>query len=77
MIATLLAQGSDWIRPDADWHALAPEIVLVVGINLVLLIDLWLEDTKKRMMGALASFVLLGAFIPVITLAVLGDGVGG
>ena len=54
MIAALFAQASDWIRPDVDWHALAPELVLVVGINLVLLIDLW-------------------AFIPVVTLAVVGD----
>ena len=37
MIAALLAQAADWIRPDVDWHALAPEIVLIVGINLVLL----------------------------------------
>ena len=40
--------------PDVDWHALAPELILVVGINLVLLIDLWLEDSKKWMMGTLA-----------------------
>ncbi|MDW3216111.1 MAG: NADH-quinone oxidoreductase subunit N [Ilumatobacteraceae bacterium] len=73
MIAALLAQASDWIRPDVDWHALAPELVLVVGINLVLLIDLWLEDSKKWMMGALTGFVMLGAFIPVVTLAVIGD----
>jgi NADH-quinone oxidoreductase subunit N len=75
VISSLLAQGSDWIRPDADWHALAPEIVLVVGINLVLLIDLWLEDTKKWIMASLTGFVLLGAFIPVVTLAVVGDDV--
>ena len=73
MIAALLAQASDWIRPDVDWHALAPELVLIVGINLVLLIDLWLEDSKKWLMGALAGFVMLGAFIPVVTLAVVGD----
>jgi NADH-quinone oxidoreductase subunit N len=73
VIAALLAQASDWIRPDVDWHALAPELVLIVGINLVLLIDLWLDEAKKWMMGALAGFVMLGAFIPVVTLAVVGD----
>jgi NADH-quinone oxidoreductase subunit N len=73
VIAALFAQASDWIRPDVDWHALAPELVLIVGINLVLLIDLWLEESKKWMMGALAGFVMLGAFIPVVTLAVVGD----
>ena len=75
MIASLVAQGSDWIRPHVDWHALAPELVLVVGINLVLLIDLWLEDAKKWMMASLTGFVMLGAFIPVVTLAVVGDDV--
>ena len=49
--------------------------MLVVGINLVLLIDLWLEDTKKWMMASLTGFVMLGAFIPVVTLAVVGDDV--
>ena len=75
MTGALLAQAAGWTHPDIDWHALAPELVLVVGINLVLLIDLWLEDAKKWMMGALAGFVLLGAFIPVVTLAVIGDDV--
>jgi NADH-quinone oxidoreductase subunit N len=75
VIATLLAQAPDWIRPHVDWHALAPELVLVVGINLVLLIDLWLEDAKKWMMASLTGFILLGAFIPVVTLAVVGDDV--
>jgi NADH-quinone oxidoreductase subunit N len=73
VIVALLAQGSDWIRPDVDWHALAPELVLIVGINLVLLIDLWLDEAKQWMMGVLTGFILLGAFVPVVTLAVLGD----
>ena len=47
----------------------------MVGINLVLLIDLWLDDAKKWMMASLTGFVLLGAFIPVVTLAVVGDDV--
>jgi NADH-quinone oxidoreductase subunit N len=73
MLIALLAQGTDWIRPDVDWHALAPEIVLIVGINLVLLVDLWLDASKKWMMATLAGFVMLGALIPVVTLAVVGD----
>ena len=75
MILAFLAQAAEWVRPDADWHALAPELVLIVGINLVLLIDLWLEDAKKWMMASLTGFILLGAFIPVVTLAVIGDDV--
>ncbi len=72
MIASLLAQ-SEWVAPTIDWHALAPEIILAVGINLVLLIDLWLDESKKWIMATLSGFVLLAAFIPVVTLAVIGD----
>jgi NADH-quinone oxidoreductase subunit N len=74
VIASLLAQ-SEWVAPTIDWHALAPEIVLAVGINLVLLIDLWLEESKKWLMATLSGFVLLAAFVPVVTLAVVGDDV--
>ena len=74
MIASLLAQ-SEWVAPTIDWHALAPEIILAVGINLVLLIDLWLEESKKWIMATLSGFVMLAAFVPVVTLAVVGDDV--
>jgi NADH-quinone oxidoreductase subunit N len=73
VIASLIAQASEWTRPDIDWHALAPEIVLIVGINVVLLVDLWIDQSKKWMMATLAGFVMLGAFIPIVTLAVVGD----
>jgi NADH-quinone oxidoreductase subunit N len=75
VIASLLAQSSDWIRPDVDWHALAPELVLVIGINVVLAVDLWIDESKKWIMASLAGFIMLGAFIPVVTLAVVGDDV--
>lgn len=73
MIASLLAQA--WTAPTIDWHAIAPELVLVAGINLVLLIDLWLDESKKWAMATLTGFVMLGAVIPVVTLAVLGGDV--
>ena len=70
MIATVLAQLGDWTAPHIDWHALAPELILVVGINLVLFIDLNLGEARKWAMATLSGFVLLIAFIPVVTLAV-------
>ena len=73
MIASLLAQASEWTAPEIDWHALAPEIVMVLGINLVLFLDLWIDQSKKWLMATLAGFVMLGAFVPVVTLAVVGD----
>jgi NADH-quinone oxidoreductase subunit N len=72
MLAALLAQ--DWVRPEIDWHALAPELVLLAGINLVLLVDLWIDESKKWLMASLTGFVMLGALIPVVTLAVTSDG---
>jgi NADH-quinone oxidoreductase subunit N len=73
LLGSVLAQASGWEAPDIDWHALAPELVLIAGINLVLLVDLWIDESKKWMMATLTGFVLLGAFVPVVTLAVVGD----
>ena len=63
------------MSPKIDYHALAPEIVLAVGICLVLLVDLFVDESKKWIMATLAGFVLLGAFLPVVTLGVIGDDV--
>jgi len=73
VITALLAQA--WQAPTIDWHAIAPELVLVAGINLVLFIDLWLDESKKWAMATLSGMVLLGAFVPVVTLAVVGGDV--
>ncbi len=35
MLASLFAQASEWVAPTIDWHALAPEIVLILGINIL------------------------------------------
>lgn len=75
MTASLLAQVGEWTAPTIDWHALAPELVLVAGINLVLFLDLYLDAAKKWFMATLTGFVLLVAFVPVVTLSVLGDDV--
>ena len=61
--------------PTIDYHALAPELVLAAGICLVLLVDLFVPDHKRWITGTLAGFVLLGALLPVVTLAVIGSDV--
>ena len=73
LLGSLLAQTADWQAPEIDWHAIAPELVLIVGINVVLGVDLWLDASKKWMMSLITGFVLLGAFVPIITLATIGD----
>ncbi|MGB0112097.1 MAG: NADH-quinone oxidoreductase subunit N [Ilumatobacteraceae bacterium] len=73
MLATLFAQAGEWTPPTIDWHALAPELIIALGINLVLLLEMQLSESKKWMVATISGFVLLAAFVPVVTLAVIGD----
>ncbi len=74
MLSSLLA-AADWVAPVVDYHALAPEIVLACGICVVLLADLFLAERSKWLLASLTGFTLLGAFIPVLTLALDDAGV--
>lgn len=71
----LSALAPAWTSPTIDYHALAPEIVLAGGIVLLVLLDLFLSDAKKWILTPLSSFIVLGAFIPVLTLALSDGGV--
>jgi len=45
---TLLATvAAPWTAPTIDYHALAPEIVLAIGLTVVLLVDLFLLANKS------------------------------
>jgi NADH-quinone oxidoreductase subunit N len=55
--------------PTLDYHALAPEIVLVATFVVVFAADL-LDDRFKPILGTLTGLGLLGALVPVLTLAV-------
>jgi NADH-quinone oxidoreductase subunit N len=72
VLATLLA--ADWVSPTVDYHAIAPEIVLAGGIVVVLLLDLFLAEHNKWVLAPVTGFTLLGAFIPVLTLALSDEG---
>jgi NADH-quinone oxidoreductase subunit N len=68
---TLLATvTAPWTAPTIDYHALAPEIVLAVGLTVVLLVDLFTTERNKWLLSVLTGFSLLGAVVPVLTLAV-------
>lgn len=69
LLTSMLAQ-TEWSAPDIDWHALAPELILIIGINIVLFLDLNISESKKWAMASLSGLVLLAAFIPIVTLAV-------
>ena len=67
---TLLATvAAPWTAPTIDYHALAPEIVLAVGLTVVLLVDLFTTERNKWLLSVLTGFSLLGAVVPVLTLA--------
>ncbi|HTN81098.1 MAG TPA: NADH-quinone oxidoreductase subunit N [Acidimicrobiales bacterium] len=68
----LLAQAGSWVQPNVDYHALAPEIVLAVGIVVLLLVDLFLDERQKWATSSIAGLGLLAALVPVLTLAVDG-----
>lgn len=64
--------AQEFVSPTIDWHALAPELVLVGTLVVVLLADLFLPEGRKGLLPSLAGLGLLGATIPVLTLAVDG-----
>src|SRR5918996_1460622 len=68
----VFAQAGGFARPEVDWHALGPELVLLAVLCTVLVADLFLPEDRKGMLPSLAGLGLLGAMIPVLTLAVDG-----
>jgi NADH-quinone oxidoreductase subunit N len=74
VIASLLASTSSvpFEAPVLDWHALAPELVLVTTAVVVLLVDLFTEEHNKWLTSSLTGIGFLAAAIPVLTLAVDG-----
>ncbi|HEX6166801.1 MAG TPA: NADH-quinone oxidoreductase subunit N [Acidimicrobiales bacterium] len=73
MLATLGQVAQDpFARPAVDWHALAPDLVVVGVLCLVLVADLFLPEDRKAVLPSLAGLGLLGALVPVLTLAVDG-----
>ncbi len=74
MLGALLAASPDgWSTPKVDYFAIAPEIVVAAGICLVIMLDLFLEESKKWMTAAISGFVLLGAVVPVVALGLDSD----
>lgn len=68
----VLAQAGGWIEPVLDYHALAPEIALLVAILVVLFADLQFEQRARWATSSIAGIAVLAAFVPVVTLALDG-----
>jgi NADH-quinone oxidoreductase subunit N len=58
--------------PDVDYHAFAPEIILVGSLLLILLVDLVFDRRARWATSTLAGLGLLAAMVPVVTLALDG-----
>ncbi len=72
MFASLLQQGTSFLRPEVDFHAFAPEIVLVGAIVAVLLVDLFTPEGSRGIVPQVAGLGLLAAMVPILTLALDG-----
>mgnify|MGYP006154543055 CR=1 FL=1 len=68
MLNTVVNAVAPWVNPVIDYHALAPEMVLAAGLCVVLLADLFLDESRKWVLSSLAGFSLLAAVLPVLTL---------
>ena len=73
MSSAILAQVVPFERPPIDWHAVAPELVLLgFGATLTAMDAIFLERGRK-LTSALAGIGLLAALIPIVTLAIDGN----
>ncbi len=61
-----------FVRPPLDWHALAPELVLLAVGTLITVIDIIWDDKAKQAMPTIAGVGLLATLIPILTLATDG-----
>ena len=59
-------------RPAIDWHAVAPELVLLSVGCLITLVDIIFLERARAFTAALAGLGLLATAIPIVTLAVDG-----
>jgi NADH-quinone oxidoreductase subunit N len=79
VLISVLAQApqAPFDRPPIDWHALAPEIILLALGGLLTILDIVLLDRGKRIIGVVGGIGLLASLIPIVTLAVdIQDGGG-
>ena len=80
MLSSLLV-AADFVRPRIDYHAIAPELILAVGICVVLIVDLFVAGSAKdryhtleikRLGGMLKQMPKLGWILGFCAMASLG-----
>lgn len=78
MISTALAAAQsavEFVAPRLDYAALAPELILTGVLVLILMLDLFLDETQKYLIPSIAGFGVLASAFPLIYLALEGDDV--
>jgi NADH-quinone oxidoreductase subunit N len=75
-MTALLAQAATvpFKSPTLDYHALLPEIILGSVIVVLLVVDLFVSEDRKWALSPIAGIGLLVSFIPIVTLALSGEG---
>ena len=63
----------EFTAPYLDYAALAPELILTGVLVVVLLVDLFVDETQKYLIPSIAGFGVLGSLFPIIYLALEGD----
>ena len=64
----VVAQAPEFVRPHIDWHAFAPELILLAWGALVTVVDLVGLDRVRRLIAPLTGIGFLLAMVPVLTL---------
>jgi NADH-quinone oxidoreductase subunit N len=61
-----------FVAPVVDWHAIAPELVLVAGLVILLIADLLFEDRDRWATSSIGGIALLAPLVPILTLGLDG-----
>lgn len=69
MLSVLASTSSTIDHPAIDWHAFAPELVLLGLLTVLILVDAFGGEASKWSMPSLTGIGLLVALVPVATLA--------
>ena len=69
MLPSLLAAASGFTRPALDWHAFAPEVILVVTLVVAMAVDMIAGEHNKGLVASVTGIGLLAAMVPLVTLA--------
>ncbi|MDH3301474.1 MAG: NADH-quinone oxidoreductase subunit N [Acidimicrobiia bacterium] len=73
MLAQIITESAEFTRPHIDWHAFAPELVILGWGAFVTIVDIVGLDRVRRLMAPLTGIGFLLAMIPVLTLRSQGD----